>query len=389
MAFDPSFDQLSATTLADLRKDAVQDNFFVDGAWQRVVRYYASMDPYLGGLFMQEPFMYNRVNGGGYFPGADVVVQENQILAALQFPPRFYKQDLPFNLAQTEAINAGPAAAVSIWDAYHTNAVEAMSADLNIDYYQHGQAIGTGVAQARTQFIDGADEFCNDGITPGYLGNYYPNIGNQVRNGVVGNTLNSVPLWGGDQAGNTGQANWGQVMNLYQNCVQPPDTLLSNKALWTYLWNREETKQRFGSESSTTTDARIGLDGFKILNAFYHIDKLCPSTKFGTLLPAGLSQSSSIKPSTFTMVSLTAAQTSVSGMPTSFTGTMNPGEVLFALRLKDWKMRPSNSEEYNHNFTPLVRSQQNADLVVQFYKLALNMYTVSPRDNGEAYGFGA
>ena len=385
MPQDPSFDILSATTLADLRRDAVQDNFFVDGAWQRVIRYYASLDPYTGGLFMQEPFMYNRVNGGGYFPGADVVVQENQILAALQFPPRFYKEDLPFNLAQTEAINAGPAAAVSIWDAYHTNAVEALSTDLNIDFYQHGQAIGTGVAQSRTQFIDGADEFCNDGVNVGYLGNYYPNIGNQVRNGVVGNTINSVPLWSGDQGGNTGQANWGQVMNLYQNCVQPPDTLLSNKALWTYLWNREETKQRFAQE----TDARIGLTGFRILDAYYHIDKLCPSTKFGTLLPSGLSQTSSIKPSTFSMVSLTAAQTAVSGAPSSFTGTMNPGEVLFALRLKDWKLRPSNSEEYNFNFTPLIRSQQNPDLVVQWLKHCINIYTASPRDNGEAFGFGA
>ena len=64
MAQDPSFDILSATTLADLRRDAVQDNFFVDGAWQRVIRYYASLDPYTGGLFMQEPFMYNRVAGG-------------------------------------------------------------------------------------------------------------------------------------------------------------------------------------------------------------------------------------------------------------------------------------------------------------------------------------
>lgn len=385
MALDPSFDILSATTLADLRRDAVQDNFFVDGAWQRVIRYYASLDPYTGGTFMQEPFMYNRVNGGGYYPGADVVVVENQILAATQFPPRFYKEDLPFNLAQTEAINAGPAAAVSIWDAYHTNAVQALSTDLNIDWYQHGQAIGTGVAQNRTAFIDGADEFCNDGINLGYLGNYYPNIGNQVRNGVVGNTLSSVPLWGGDQAGNTGQANWGQVMNLYQNCVQPPDTLLSNKALWTYLWNREETKQRFAQES----DARIGLTGFKILDAYYHIDKLCPSTKFGTLLPSGLSQTSSIKPSTFTMVSLTAAQTAVSGAPSSFTGTMNPGEVLFALRLKDWKIRPSNSEEYNFNFTPLIRTQQNPDLVVQWLKHCVNTYTPSPRDNGEAFGFGA
>lgn len=368
-----------------MRRDALQDNFFVDGALQRVIRYYASMDPFHGGTFMQEPFMYNRVNGGGYYPGADTVVQEIQILAALQFPPRFYKEDLPFNLAQTEVLNSGPAAAVSIWDAYHTNAVSALSTDLNIDYYQHGQANGTGVAQNRTAFIDGVDEMCSDGVNPGWMGNYYTKYGNQLRNGVVTNTINSVPLWSGGADGSTGQASWGQVMNLYLNCVQAPDTLLSNKALWNYLWNREESKQRFAQEG----DARIGLTGFKILEAYYHIDKLCPSTKFGTILPSGLSQTSSVKPSTFTLPSLTATQTAVSGYPSSVTPTINPGEILFALRLKDHKMRPSSSDEYNYNFTPLIRSQQNPDLIVQWLKHSTNMYTVSPRDNGQALGFGA
>ncbi len=318
---DPSFDQLSASTLADMRRDALQDNFFVDGAWQRCIRYYAS---------------------------------------------------------------AGPAAAVSIWDAYHMNATLALSTDLNIDWYQHGQAIGTGVANNRTAFIDGADEACNDGVNPGWTGNYYPTYGNQARNGQVTNTLNSVPLWCGDQSGNTGQANWSQVTGLYLNCVQAPDTLLSNKALWNYLWNREETKQRFAQES----DARIGLTGMKVFDAYYHIDKLCPSTKFGTILPSGLSQTSSIKPSTFTLPSLTATQTAVSGYPSSVTPTINPGEILFALRLKDWKLRPSASKEYNYNFTELIRSQQNPDLVVQWLKHSTNMYTPSPRDNGQALGFG-
>ena len=381
---DPSFDQLSATTLASMQKDALTDNFFVDGAWQRCIRYYAMKQKYEGGLFMQEPFMYNRVNGGGYFPGADTVVQEVQILAATQFPPRFYKEDLAFNLAQTEVINAGPAAMVSIWDAYHTNAVSSLSTDLNIDWYQHGQASGTGILQSRTQFMDGADEACNDGVNPGWMGNYYQNYGNQVRNGQVGNTLNSVPLWNGDASGNPGQANWGMVSALYLNCVKEPDTLLSNKALFNYLWNRAENKQRFAQEE----DARIGLTGFKILGAYYHIDKLCPSTKFGTILPSGLSQTSSIKPQSFTMPNLNATQTQVSGYPTGGGQTIQPGEILWAFRLQDWKMRDSQSEEYNFNFTPLIRSQQNPDLVVQWLKLATNSYTPSPRDNGQSLGIG-
>lgn len=379
---DPSFDQLSASTLADLQRDVVQDNFFVDGAFQRLVRYYASQRTYQGGIFMQEPFMYNRVNGGGYFPGADVIVQEVQVLGALQFPPRFYKEDLAFNLAQIGVINAGPAGAISIYDMYYQNAVEACSTDINIDAYQHGQQSGTNIAQSRLQFIDGIDEATNDGVNPGWMGNIYTTYGNQVRNGAVTNTLNSVPLWSGDQNGNPGQANWGQVMALYLNCVQPPDTLLSNKALFQYLWQREETKQRFTQE----TDARIGLTGFRILEAYYHVDKLCPSTKFGTILPSGLSQTSSIKPSTFSMPNLTATQVAVSGFPTGGSQTINPGEPLFALRMKDWQLRPTSDPEYNHNFTPLIRSQQNPDLVVAWYKAALNWYTPSPRDNGQAIG---
>src|ERR1700722_8248854 len=135
---DPSFDQLSASTLADLRRDTFQDNFFVDGAWQRLVRFYASKDTFQGGLFMQEPFMYDRVNGGGYFPGADVIVQEKQILAAFQFPPRFYKEDLAFNLAQIGVINSGPAAAVNLYDMYYRNAAMALSTDCNTEAYPHG-----------------------------------------------------------------------------------------------------------------------------------------------------------------------------------------------------------------------------------------------------------
>ena len=101
MAQDPLFDQLSAGTLADLRRDAVQDNFFVDGAWQRLMRYYGSNDPFTGGLFMQEPFMYNRVNGGAYQPGADVQVSEGAGPGgAMGFPlprlqGRYRSQSLP------------------------------------------------------------------------------------------------------------------------------------------------------------------------------------------------------------------------------------------------------------------------------------------------------
>ena len=68
--------------------------------------------------------------------------------------------------------------------------------------------------------------------------------------------------------------------------------------------------------------------------------------------------------------------------------TINPGEILFHLRAAGWKIRPTTDEEYNFNFTPPIRSQTNADLIVMFLKCGINFYTPSPRDNAQMYGAG-
>jgi hypothetical protein len=382
MAADPLFDQLSATTLADMRRDVVQDNFFVEGAWQRLTRFYASEDPFFGGTWMQEPFMMNRVNGGAYPPGSDVTVEQVQILAATAFTPRAYKEDVPINMWQTEVLNNGPAAAVSTYDTYMTNAVIAGSTDANIDAYQHGQPSSTTVSQNRSIFTNGIDEATNNGLDPGFLGNVYSTYGGQTRNGVVGNTLNGGTTWAGDSQGNTGAVSYSLLYGAYLNCVQDPDSGLCNKAAFQYIANRNEPKQRFAQEEK---DVRIGMVGFRILNAIIHVDKLAPSTKFGNLLPSGLSQTTSPVLNTFTSPS--SGLTSVGGWPTS--KVCSPGEPFFWLRMQDWKLRPARSPEYNHNFTPPIRTQTNPDLIVMWYKFAFTYYTPSPRDNWQVVGIGS
>ncbi len=381
MAADPLFDQLSATTLADMRRDVVQDNFFVEGAWQRLTRYYASEDPFFGGTWMQEPFMMNRVNGGAYPPGSDVTVEQVQILAATAFTPRAYKEDVPINMWQTEVLNNGPAAAVSTYDTYMTNAVMAGSTDSNIDAYQHGQPASSTVSQNRSIFTNGIDEAVNNGVDPGYLGNVYTTYGGQTRNGVVGNTINGGTTWAGDSQGNTGPVSYSLLFGAYLNCVQDPDSGLCNKACFQYIANRNEPKQRFAQEEK---DVRIGMVGFRILNAIIHVDKLAPSTKFGSLLPSGLSQTTSLSLSTFTSPS---SPSTVGGFPAS--KTCSPGEPFWWLRMQDWKVRPARSPEYNHNFTPPIRTQNNPDLIVMFYKFAWTYYTPSPRDNWGIVGIGS
>lgn len=375
---DPLFDQISAGTIADLRADVVYDNFFVDPGIQRKMRASGVLDPYLGGTVMQEPFQYGRVSGGAHQPGADVNVLQNQILAATAFVPKEYIETVPMNLWQN-AINNGPAGKVKLADLYMSNAVQALNTDFGIDFYRHGQAAGSGVSDNRLIFINGASEALNDGITNSWDGNVFPTYGGQTRNGVVGNTMNSIPKWCGNQAGGVGQISYSTLLEGYLDCVEPPDSGSTNKAAWAYLAERQEPKQRFTEE----TDMSIGVSGLKLLNAYIYVDKLCPSTKYGQILPSGLSQTTAITPSVFTSAASPSTQSSLPGS-TSIT----PGEVLFLFKLSQWKIRPMTDPEYNFNFTPPIRAYNNPDLIVMFLKAGCNFYTPQPRNQKQFYGIG-
>jgi len=377
---DPSFDQISATTLADLKDDVLVDNFFVETPWMRKMRALGALEDFAGGTFMQDPFMYDRVNGGAIAPGSDVTVLQKQIIAATAFVPKEYVEQVPLNLWQTNVIQgSGPAVKVKLIDAYMQNAVQALNTDVAIDFYRHGQNIS---GSNRQIFINGLSEALNDGVNPSWDGNVFTTYGGQTRNGAVGNVLNSVPTWVGDSSGGTGQISYKVVFEAYQNCVQPPDIGLCNKALFSYLAERQEPKQRF----EMVQDLSVGVSGLKVLDGTIFVDKLAPSTKYGTILPANLSQTTSIKPTAFTTPTLSTTQAAISNYPSAT--SVNPGEPFFWLRVKGWKLRPSSDPEYNFNFTPPIRSQNNPDLVVMFLKAGLNLYTVQPRDNWQLVGAG-
>lgn len=382
MAFDPSYDQISATTVADLKDDIVYDCFFVDTALQRKLRLSGALDEFAGGTVMQTPFMMNRVNGGAIAPGSDVTVTQVQVVAATAFVPKEYVEQVPLNLWQTNVLNNGPAAKVKLVDTYMQNAVQALNTDLGLDFYRHGQPQSTGVGQNRQNNINGASEALNDGLNNSWDGNIFTNYGGQVRNGVVQNTLNSVPVFVGNQNGNGGPITYKALTETYWNGVQEPDTGVTNKAAFAYIQERIQPEQRFRQE----VDVTIGMTGLKVNNAYIFVDKLCPSTKYGVLLPPNLSQTTALAPSVFTS-GATNANSAISNLPAAT--SITPGEVFFWFRTAGWKVRPTVDEEYNFNFTPPIRSQNNPDLIVMFLKCGINFYSTSPRDNSQIYGIAS
>lgn len=57
----PTFDELSAITLAAIRRETIADNFFVDSTWLKILRSEAvKYTGYTGRLFYQEPIIYSR-----------------------------------------------------------------------------------------------------------------------------------------------------------------------------------------------------------------------------------------------------------------------------------------------------------------------------------------
>lgn len=375
---DPSFDQISSSTISDMQADLVYDEFFVEGSMQRKLRASGVLDEYLGGTDMRTPFIYGRVSGGAHTPGGDVVVTQKQILAATSFQPKEYIEIVPLNLWEVNVINAGPNAKVKLADLFMSNAVQALNTDLGIDWYRHGQASSATVTDNRAIFINGAAEALNDGVNPSWDGNVYSYYGGQIRNGVVGNVLNSVPRYAGGN-NETGQMSYSRILEPYLDCVKPPDIIVSNKAAWAYMAERQEPKQGFVMQNDVT----IGYEGLKVMQAFWHIDKLCPSTKYGSILPSGLSQTTSVTPSTFTAP---VTVTSLSGMTSGW--TIQPGEILFMFRVAGWRIRPVADEEFAFNFTPPIRTPTNPDLVVMFLKAGINFVCPSPRDNVHSFGFG-
>ncbi len=176
---DPLFDQLAATTLADLREDVLYDEFFVDSAWMRKMRVSGALDEFLGGSLMQIPFQYDRVVGGAIAPGSDVTIMQKQIIGAMGFQPKEYYCQIPLNLFRTNVLqHGGPAVKVKEVDAYFTNAVQAMNTDIGLDFYRHGQSIS---GSNRILNVNGVSEALNDGVNPSWDGNVFTTYGGQLQ----------------------------------------------------------------------------------------------------------------------------------------------------------------------------------------------------------------
>jgi len=81
---DPTYGgDLQAGTLNDMVMATAYQNFFVDTPKQAWFRAVGAVNPFDGGVLMQEPFVMGRPVGGAAAPGTNFNITQVQQLAAM------------------------------------------------------------------------------------------------------------------------------------------------------------------------------------------------------------------------------------------------------------------------------------------------------------------
>jgi len=383
---DPTYGgDLSAGTLNDMVMSTAYQNFFVDTPKQAWFRAVGAVNPFDGGVLMQEPFVMGRPVGGAAAPGTNFNITQVQQLAAMAFNMRLYSELLMLETFSLDVNNRGEAAKVDLMDLYIENCITATNTDIEVDSYHHGQAAQAGyITDDGSLRVNGDAECMNDGQNNSWDSNVFQNYGSQVRNGAVSSTINSIPFWYGNADGSGGAIT---VEALIQHMIRvrqfhPPDLGIISPIGWGYILGCLQRQQRF-VDWGVKADATIpDWQGINFMGTMIYDDIQSPGTNWGVAFPTGISATSN-KTSTFTSASTCTGATQAYTPPASVTVTV--GEVLFLYNAHGWKYRPPVSEEF---FFGIRRNQvwNNNTNDATIMNTGINIYSPQPRENNHGYG---
>jgi hypothetical protein len=402
MAFlAPMFPELTATTLNELVDGWIYQNSYISTPFQRHFRSSGAYRPFGGGAAMQFPQLYAGAGGGALYPGQDVTVNQVQMITAGTFQPKFYEKHILVNEFTLSVLNTGPEARVKILEAYLEQMIEGLDFQIEGDMFRHGQAAGNGVTDNRLASINGISEAANDGVTPSWDGNVFPTYSNQQRNGPIGASMNSTPIWLGDNSGNPAPPNYQSLLKSYSQPIGEPTLGATSYLGYTAIASSFQRQQRY----ETRDDQNINWSGIKFENSTIFKDDIVPSSapkpsiaNLFTTVDGTAPAPGAIQTGQFVLTQAMLANQPTSLLPNlgftssataSLTGGLNTivvGEPLFWLGVDDWEYRPSNSEDFNYHMMDPIRWPQNPVLYVQFLRHSLNFYTPTPRRHEQCYG---
>lgn len=418
MAFDPLYNEIDSSTRESIRKNVINECFFVDTPLQDILRRFGVVEDFLGGSGMVEAFEYARLQGSAVTPGQTVTVTRNQVATAAKFYEKAYATYTQIEDFELDVINrAGDTQIIDQRALLEANLVSHLNTMLEMDGYRHGQPSsangGTvGVTDDRSKSSNGFFEGFSNGIDPSPDGNVFTTTGGVTRNGAVGQAFNSTPFYCGLSNGNPGPITYPVLTNVVAQLLT-----LNGKAKvgitspfgWAALVNMLRAIARV-DQQGVKEGTDFGWPSVDFFGVKIYADPLAPSGKTWNYLPGGNTAAFGTQapntsfvdgsgnttkltsysvPNYFSSgIQVSAGQPSPTGSNFPQGATIQPSEILVLFDPECMKMRPTAEKSWF--FATKVKDiPDNVSAANMFMRLGTNLYVNNPRHGLIVSGFTA
>lgn len=415
---DPLYNDTDANTREAIRKNVIQECFFVDTPLQDILRRFGVVEDFLGGSGMMESFEYARLQGSAVTPGQTVTVTRNQIDSAAKFYEKAYATYTQIEDFDLDVINrAGDTQIIDKRALLEANLVSFLNTMLEMDAYRHGQPSAanggtSGVSDDRSKSSNGFFEGFSNGVDPSPDGNVFTTTGSVTRNGAVGQAYNSTPFYCGNLAGAAGPITYPVLTNAIAQLMTlngKPKVGITGPFGWSALVNMLRAIARV-DQQSVKEGTDFGWPSVDFFGCKIYADPLAPSAKSWNYLPGGNTAAfgaaapntnfldgsgNTTKLGSYTSPTYTSNGVAVAAGTASPTGsnfpsatTITAAEILVLFDPEAIKMRPTAEKSWFFA-TKVKEIPDNISAANMFMRLGTNIYVMNPRHGLIISGFTA
>ena len=243
------------------------DRTLKDGIFKKHLllrKLYENKKTYNGGVYITEPVMMARGNGGSY-SGMDVLTpQEKQIVTTAVFEPAHYESDITLSYTDDLA-NRGPAQVFDLLEAKYENAKKTMEYNLTAALF------GTGVkaTYGNAPIIGLQAAVAADPTSDPTCGTY---------GGITRDATAATDFWKNQTKDMTSLATLSmlKLQNLWGLCSdgnEHPDIIVTTQDIYDKIWSLADARQQLGNEEA----ARMGYQSIDFNGVPLIVDKNCPA----------------------------------------------------------------------------------------------------------------
>lgn len=256
-----TWDNLNSSTVGEFDK-TLKDGIFKKHLLLKKLN--EKKKTYPGGVYITEPIMTARGNGGSY-SGMDVLTpQDKEIVTTAVYEPAHYEADITLSYTDDLA-NRGPSQVFDLMEAKYDNAKRTMEYNLTVALFGDGQKGTYGNAPVvGLQAAVAQDPTANP--TAGAYG------------GITRDATTASDFWKNQIKDMTSlvSVTMLKLQNLWGLCSdgnEHPDIIVTTQDVYDKVWSLADARQQLGNEEA----ARMGYQSIDFNGVPLIVDKNCPA----------------------------------------------------------------------------------------------------------------